>query len=169
MIGCSWRNHCLRLSLKWQTASVARLTGLGWLKLIAEIASPSCGGSYRVWLSSLLFIRYSSLHLMWRSPSPLNTSPSSSKAALLGSVRTTPGVDGRWAPAECWVLRAWACLDQGLNFPLKMRKRFMALSLESVSCSLKLLSWWLLLSLGRDYFISSCSFLSLLPLFLTPR
>lgn len=103
---------------------------------------------------------------MCRSPSPLNTSPRSSKAELLGSVHATPGVAGPRMPAEWWVLRAWACLDQGLNFPLKMRKRFMARSHESVSCSLKLLSWWLLLSLGTDYFISSCSFLSLLHLLL---
>lgn len=99
---------------------------------------------------------------MCRSPSPLDMSPRSSKAELLGSVHATPGVAGPWTPAEWWVLRAWACLDQGLNFPLKMRKRFMARSHESVSCSLKLLSWWLLLSLGTDYFISSCSFLFLL-------
>lgn len=88
------------------------------------------------------------------------------RLALLGSVHATPGVAGPRTPAERWVLRAWACLDQGLNFPLKMRKRFMARSHESVSCSLKLLSWWLLLSLGKDYFISSCSFLSLLLLLL---
>lgn len=111
---------------------------------------------------SSLFINYSHLHLMCRSPSPLDMSPRSSKAELLGSVRATPGVAGPWTPAEWWVLRAWACLDQGLNFPLKMRKRFMARSHESVSCSLKFLSWWLLLSLGTDYFISSCSFLFLL-------
>lgn len=105
---------------------------------------------------------------MCRSPSPLDMSPGSSKAELLGSVHATPGVAGPRPPAEWWVLRAWACLDQGLNFPLKMRKRFMARSHESVSCSLKLLSWWLLLSLGKDYFISSCSFL-LLFLFLLLR
>lgn len=86
---------------------------------------------------------------MCRSPSPLDMSPSSSKAPLLGSVHATPGVAGPRTPAERWVLRAWACLDQGLNFPLKMRKRFMARSHESVSCSLKLLSWWLLLSWER--------------------
>lgn len=100
-------------------------------------------------LSLPLFINYSHLHLMCRSPSPLDMGPSSSKAALLGSVRATPGVAGPRTPAERWVLRAWACLDQGLNFPLKMRKRFMARSHESVSCSLKLLSWWLLLSWER--------------------
>lgn len=86
---------------------------------------------------------------MCRSSSPLDVSPSSSKAVLLGSVHATPGVAGPRTPAEWWVLRAWACLDQGLNFPLKMRKRFMACSHESVSCSLKLLSWWLLLSRER--------------------
>ncbi len=86
---------------------------------------------------------------MCRSPSPLDMSPSSSKAPLLGSVHATPGVARPRTPAEWWVLRAWACLDQGLNFPLKMRKRFMARSHESVSCSLKLLSWWLLLSWER--------------------
>lgn len=96
---------------------------------------------------------------MWGSPSPLNVNPTSSKAELLGSIHTTPGFTGCWTPAGWWVLRAGACLDQGLNFPLKMRKRFMASSLESVSCSLKLLFWWLLLSLGKDYFISSCFFL----------
>lgn len=96
-----------------------------------------------------LFINHSHLHLMCRSPSPLHVSPSSSKAALLGSVHATPGVAGPRTPAGWWVLRAWACLDQGLNFPLKMRKRFMACSHESVSCSLKLLSWWLLLSWER--------------------
>ena len=100
-------------------------------------------------LSLPLFINYSHLHLMCRSPSPLDMGPSSSKAALLGSVRATPGVAGPRTPAERWVLRAWACLDQGLNFPLKMRKRFMARSHESVSCALKLLSWWLLLSWER--------------------
>lgn len=86
---------------------------------------------------------------MCRSPSSPAMGPSSSKAALLGSVRATPGVAGPRTPAERWVLRARACLDQGLNFPLKMRKRFMARSHESVSCSLKLLSWWLLLSWER--------------------
>lgn len=96
---------------------------------------------------------------MCGSPSPLNVNSTSSKGELLGSVHGTPGVAGCWTPAGWWVLRAGACLDQGLNFPLKMRKRFMARSHESVSCSLKLLSWWLLLSLGRDYFISSCFFL----------
>lgn len=87
-------------------------------------------------------------------------SPSSSKAALLGSVHATPGVAGPRTPAEWWVLRAWACLDQGLNFPLKMRKRFMARSHESISDSLKLLSWWLLLS--RETIILSPRFLSVL-------
>lgn len=58
-------------------------------------------------------------------------------------------------------------MDQGLNFPLKMRKRFMARSHESVSCSLKLLPWWLLLSWERiilsppvSFFLFSSSSLS---------
>lgn len=59
---------------------------------------------------------------MCRSPLPLDMSPSSSKAMQLGSVHTSPGVAGLRTPAEWWVLRAWACLDQGLIFPLKMRK-----------------------------------------------
>lgn len=42
---------------------------------------------------------------MCRSSSPLNTSPSSSKAALLGSVHATPGVTGPRTPAARWVLR----------------------------------------------------------------
>lgn len=119
-----------------------------WLKLIAEITTPPCDWIF-FFFFAFLFINYSHLHLMRRSPSPLDMSPSSSKTALLGSARTTPGVAGPRTPAEWWVLRAWACLDQGLNFPLKMRKRFMARSHESVSCSLKLLSWWLLLSRER--------------------
>lgn len=44
---------------------------------------------------------------MCRSPSPLDMSPSSSKAALLGSMHTTPGVTRPRTPAEWWVLRAW--------------------------------------------------------------
>lgn len=121
-----------------------------------------------MFFSSSLFINYSHLHRVCRSTSPLHVCPRSSKPALLGSVPPSslpPGVAGPQSPAGRWVLRAWACWDQGLNIPLKMRKRFTARSHESVSRSLKLLSWWLLLSWGRDYFISSCSCLSL-PLFL---
>lgn len=95
------------------------------------------------------FIIYSHLHLMCRSPSPLDMCPSVSKVPLLRSAHGTPGVARPWTPAEWWVLRARVCLDQGLNFPLKMRKRFIARPHESVSCSLKLLPWWLLLSWER--------------------
>lgn len=83
---------------------------------------------------------------MCRSPPPLDMCPSVSKVLLLRSVQDAPGVAGPQTPADWRLLRAWVCLDQGLNFLLKMRKRFMACSHESASCSLKLLPRWLLLS-----------------------
>lgn len=83
---------------------------------------------------------------MCRSPSPLDMCPSVSKVLLLRSAQDAPGVAGPQTPADWRLLRAWVCLDQGLNFLLKMRKRFMACSHESASCSLKLLPRWLLLS-----------------------
>lgn len=117
---------------------------------------------------SSLAINRSHLHLVCRSPSPLDMCPSGSKAHLLGRAHATPGVAGPWTPAEWWVLRALACLDQGLNFPLKMRKRFIARSHKSFSCSLKLLPRWLLLSWERiilsppvPFFLFSSSSLSL--------
>lgn len=67
-------------------------------------------------LLSSLFIIYSHCNLVRRSPSPLDTRPSSSKARLLGSLHATPGVAGPRTPAEGWVLRAWACFGSGTEF-----------------------------------------------------
>lgn len=83
---------------------------------------------------------------MCRLPPPLDMCPSVSKVLLLRSAQDAPGVAGPQTPADWRLLRARVCLDQGLNFLLKMRKRFMARSHESASCSLKLLPRWLLLS-----------------------
>lgn len=66
-----------------------------------------------------------------------------------GSVRATPGGAESRTPAESWVLRARACLDQGLNFPLKMWKGLRRAPTRVTLRSLKLLSWWLLLSQER--------------------
>lgn len=98
---------------------------------------------------------------MCRSSSPLDVSPSSSKAALLGSVHTTPGVAGPRTPAEWWVLRAWVCLDQGLKFSSEDEEKvYGTLPWE---CLLLFEAPVLVAALisGKDYFISSCSFLSL--------
>lgn len=119
--------------------------------------------------SPSLFINYSHLHLMCRSPSPLAMGPSSSKAPLLGSVRASPGVAGPQTPAEWWVLRAWACLDQGLNFSSEDEEKVYGtlpweclLLFEAPVLVAALILW-------KDYFISSCSFLSLLLLLLLLR
>lgn len=87
---------------------------------------------------------------MCRSPSLLDVGPRQFKGkCCFGSVRATPGGAESRTPAESWVLRARACLDQGLNFPLKMWKGLRRAPTRVTLRSLKLLSWWLLLSQER--------------------
>lgn len=88
--------------------------------------------------------------------------PSSSKAPLLGSVHTTPGVAGPRTPAERWVLRAWVCFGSGTEFSSEDEEKvygtlpWECLLLFEAPASVAALI------LGKDYFISSCFFLSLL-------
>lgn len=99
---------------------------------------------------------------MCRSPSPLDMRPSSSKALLLGSVHATPGVAGPRTPAEWWVLRAWVCFGSGTEFSSEDEEKvygtlpWECLLLFEAPASVAALI------LGKDYFISSCFFLSLL-------
>lgn len=99
---------------------------------------------------------------MCRSASPLDMSPSSSKAALLGSVRATPGVAGPSDTCRVVGAESLGVFGSGTEFSSEDEEKvYGTLPWE---CLLLFEAPVLVaaLILGKDYFISSCFFLSLL-------
>lgn len=97
---------------------------------------------------------------MCRSPSLLDVRPSSSKALLLGSMHATPGVAGPRTPAEWWVLRAWVCFGSGTEFSSEDEEKVYGTLPWECLLLFEAPALVAALILGKDYFISSCFFLS---------
>lgn len=145
-----WHGHCLWPSLIWQAVCMERSKGLCWLKLIAQIRSLPCGDSDR-----LRFTLFSLHYLFTLQPcAQITIATRRASKQFKGTVAwkfachprsrrasdTCRGV-GAESLGVFWI-RDWI-------FLWRWGKRFMARSHESVSCSLKLLPRWLLLSWER--------------------